>query len=1053
MSKRKRKVKSPLGHDPFETMTDFEIEGPAPEAQETKPTPKPQIRRAFKKVDSTGEKPKAFAIADFFTTIVKSQPETKRVDTDKTAVTEIVEEEDADSFLADEAAAEAEPTVAEAMEEQQAPDEEELEPNTAVFDITEMDDEDDNDTFDFDITRISFPETINEEPFEAADEGIEVETDELPETAIWGDDTDEDEESQLEFIVDEQAEGSVLTDTDQNQPFELDDDEEARFDATPAADELPETAVLATGDEYEEQSEEDEDEVPPFDTVVLTADESIEEPQTEQFADALPETAAWASDDADIDDTVLAIDDFDMETDETEDEIEAEEEDDIFPTAAELRGILDTAELALTAEHEMALRHDYDDDEADDWGATSSLDPDLDFEWADDEEDAVDTELPNWLTNSTSSEKFDTDSLNPLLQEEEPTTAEPDLDFSWEDDESDNNDSLPEWLTAETAASKIDTDKLNPQVTNTAELEADDDLPSMQTNILGSLADEQSFSEANLADEDIWMEEDASEEPDWLAEANKRYADDNDESKEALIDTPDWLTIPEVEEDNTEWLAQDQEESDLDNFTEPQADTAQLTSSLLNNWLANTAHDADEEESWLSSSVEEQLTSQDDQADEGNIVTAAEIDEQAAALELDTANIDETDMDELTLPEWIDTEDSFAVLDEDGEDKGAFPADLFDFDELPKEKEETPTATQQPDFIGQVNTADLDEFDFDFSFYEAEEADEAITAEHNDPPEESNEEIAFDVADFAFDALESDAAAEDLNPNLDEILNRFSSLPATQVLPSTASEELEPDDDEVEEDLFDFKFDRFELASNRNSDEKELDDLVNRLATLPVTQPLQTSGDNLIDPNFADEAESNVLFSLLKEIDAEMGVEYVEEALESMAESATPAMQSNAAGQSTPFGLTKGQFVVFILGDLAYAFPLDQVEEIAQPPEIESIPNVPRWMRGVTDINNSSVPVIDLRRFFGIRSHTKESLERILVVHDAAEKARAGLLVDEVKAVRSIPNGEISPLVSAEQIAPTIRPYTYGSYNKIILLDIDRLFDSPDMTHIGLKIS
>ena len=61
MSKRKRNVKSPLGHDPFESMTDFEIEGPAPEAQQEvkRPTPKPQIRRAFKKVETSGEKPKS----------------------------------------------------------------------------------------------------------------------------------------------------------------------------------------------------------------------------------------------------------------------------------------------------------------------------------------------------------------------------------------------------------------------------------------------------------------------------------------------------------------------------------------------------------------------------------------------------------------------------------------------------------------------------------------------------------------------------------------------------------------------------------------------------------------------------------------------------------------------------------------------------------------------------------------------------------------------------------------------------------------------------------
>jgi chemotaxis signal transduction protein len=166
-----------------------------------------------------------------------------------------------------------------------------------------------------------------------------------------------------------------------------------------------------------------------------------------------------------------------------------------------------------------------------------------------------------------------------------------------------------------------------------------------------------------------------------------------------------------------------------------------------------------------------------------------------------------------------------------------------------------------------------------------------------------------------------------------------------------------------------------------------------------------------------------------------------------------PLPKSSPLGDASPLNISQGQFVVFMIGGIGYAFPLNQVEEITQPPQTDSVPNVPGWVLGTAKVNDTALPVIDLRRFFRIRSHTKPALERLLVVHNATEKTRAGLIVDEVKAIRSIPNGEITPLKDSIQVNPTVRPYTYGHYDKIILLDIDRLFNLSDMAHIGLKTS
>jgi chemotaxis signal transduction protein len=74
-----------------------------------------------------------------------------------------------------------------------------------------------------------------------------------------------------------------------------------------------------------------------------------------------------------------------------------------------------------------------------------------------------------------------------------------------------------------------------------------------------------------------------------------------------------------------------------------------------------------------------------------------------------------------------------------------------------------------------------------------------------------------------------------------------------------------------------------------------------------------------------------------------------------------------------------------------------------------------------------------------------------LAVHDAEQKVRVGLLVDEVKAIRVIEAGEIQALTHKGDIHTAVQPYAYGRYEEIVMLDINRLFNSPDMAQIGLK--
>lgn len=1003
MSKRKRKIKSSLGHDPFEDMTDFEVEGPAPAVNRSKrgqavPPVLPQpVKEA---VVSNEEKPHAFAIADFFATLLANT--TGQASQQKTAAQVAPEVTD--------------PVVP-------------VHEDEAVFEQTAAED----------LADMASLETAN--PVADVDSSLT--------TAV------------LEPVPVNEAEIDEL--------------------ASPVAEQI---------------DTEDEMLVP---TAVLGPPHSFGEveegAEIDEQAQAETAESTGAINENDQGDTPPAATAAPLEN----------EEDDIFPTEAELMGILDTAQLALTAEHRLAVLLAEENEEArtDVTNARLSQEPDLVFAW--EEADSEDDQLPHWLIGTTTAEKIDTDALKPLASEDETSPGNPDLDLKWETDEQDGDDSLPDWLVAETSASKIDTDKLRPSKVGLAEedepttVEKEDDL-SIETKILQPLdatADEtesklieaQEPSDEGPLEGDRVVDEGEAERNDTSIGLTAAKTDGipHDDASE-LRDEPDWL-VP-VEVDETEELAEQEpftaevetaaEDNENDNMEigwltstnempdhqlEPLQDE-HFGNSLLNDWLMNNAYASDEDATdWLTKNLDDEERPEFAEEDEdealpwadnlvddaeGSGEDAAEDDERfdfsldlsrfdalhAAADATPNSNeeaFDDSDLEPLPSwlvvestgeqpPSWLEPEDSFLLLDE--------------------EEDELLTADTISAADAFANAIKADEFDFDFNFYEVSE-DNPFT--EPEPIEES--ELAFDAADFAFDALENkEAQPEELD--LDSILQRFAKLPATQILSFTEpAEPTKTPAQQTDEEAFDFSFE--ELAGVESLDKTEheqpiADESLDRLSTLPPTKVLQPHTKILESTFEATSEESRVLENVLKAIDAEMETTYRSRA--------TSSSDQLLWGQETsPLYLTRSQFVVFKLHTDTFAISLDQVQGISQLPPTTQIHNVPTWVIGATKIGNQNLLVVNLRLFFQIRSQPKPNSERLLVVHDAEKKVQVGLVVDEVKGIRVVQAGEIQALVLKNKIHPAIQPYVYGRYDNVMALDINRLFSSPEMAHIGLK--
>ncbi len=131
------------------------------------------------------------------------------------------------------------------------------------------------------------------------------------------------------------------------------------------------------------------------------------------------------------------------------------------------------------------------------------------------------------------------------------------------------------------------------------------------------------------------------------------------------------------------------------------------------------------------------------------------------------------------------------------------------------------------------------------------------------------------------------------------------------------------------------------------------------------------------------------------------------------------------------------QLVVFELGDESYGVDISRVQDINRMQEITEIPHAPESVVGVINLRGRVIPVIDLRKRFGLPDavHTKDT--RIVVVH--LEGNLIGVIVDAVSQVLRIPADIVeqpSPILAGVD-SRYLRGIAKLADKLVILLDLD----------------
>jgi len=132
------------------------------------------------------------------------------------------------------------------------------------------------------------------------------------------------------------------------------------------------------------------------------------------------------------------------------------------------------------------------------------------------------------------------------------------------------------------------------------------------------------------------------------------------------------------------------------------------------------------------------------------------------------------------------------------------------------------------------------------------------------------------------------------------------------------------------------------------------------------------------------------------------------------------------------------QLVTFKLGNEEYATEILKVQEINRMVEITAVPDSPAYVEGVINLRGKVIPVIDLRKKFGIPAKEADAHSRIMVV-DVGNTV--GLVVDSVSEVLRISTDTVEPppAMTGTGSEEYIRGIGKLEDRLVILLDLDKL--------------
>jgi purine-binding chemotaxis protein CheW len=140
------------------------------------------------------------------------------------------------------------------------------------------------------------------------------------------------------------------------------------------------------------------------------------------------------------------------------------------------------------------------------------------------------------------------------------------------------------------------------------------------------------------------------------------------------------------------------------------------------------------------------------------------------------------------------------------------------------------------------------------------------------------------------------------------------------------------------------------------------------------------------------------------------------------------------------------QLVGFRLDNEDYAIAITKIQEIILMKPITRIPQVPDFIEGLINLRGSVIPIVNLRKRFGLPPREIDDETRTIVVN--VHEKTVGCVVDAVTQVMRINRDQIQPPPLG--VMAVNHQYLAGlaklDDRLMIILDIDKLFQAEELT-------
>ncbi len=145
----------------------------------------------------------------------------------------------------------------------------------------------------------------------------------------------------------------------------------------------------------------------------------------------------------------------------------------------------------------------------------------------------------------------------------------------------------------------------------------------------------------------------------------------------------------------------------------------------------------------------------------------------------------------------------------------------------------------------------------------------------------------------------------------------------------------------------------------------------------------------------------------------------------------------------------EGKYLTFSMADEEYGIGILKIKEIIGMMPVTTVPQTPKFVKGVINLRGKVIPVIDLRLRFGMESidYTERTCIIVVEIKGDAGTVQIGIVVDSVSEVLNIKGEDIeeTPTFGAKLNTDYILGMAKIERNVKILLDIDRVLSTEEI--------